>query len=141
MSGAREYGGGAAVSCDRDPLVLRLDPVDDLGQVVPDSPQRLDAQWPQLWCTLWLLSIVGLPAPRSTRDARAALVETDERMLLQQVGYYQFRHPLDDVLASKQRLDRLRAQIKEAITKRTAVHGKSGWMVNGSLREGRSSVT
>ncbi len=77
---------------------------------------------------------------RQLQDARAALVETDERVLLQQVGYYQFRHPLDDVLSSKQRLDRLRARIKEAITRRTAVHGKSGWMVNGSLKEGEALV-
>ncbi len=69
--------------------------------------------------------------------ARAALVETDELRLLQQAGYYQFRHPLDDVLTSKRRLDALRAHIKTAITKRTAVRGTSGWMVNGSSRRAR----
>ncbi len=77
---------------------------------------------------------------RQVREAREAIVETDELRLLQQVGYYQFRHPLDDVLSSKQRLDGLRAQIKEAISKRTAVRGKSGWMVNGSLKEGAALV-
>lgn len=77
---------------------------------------------------------------RQLRAARAALVETDELRLLQQVGYYQFRHPLDDILSSKERLDHLRAQIKEAIRKRTAVRGASGWMVNGSLREGQALV-
>ena len=56
------------------------------------------------------------------------------------MGYYEFRRPLDDVLASKKRLDGLRAQIKEAISKRTAVRGKSGWMVNGSLKEGAALV-
>ena len=62
------------------------------------------------------------------RAARQALVETDELRLLQQAGYYQFRHPLDDVLSSKKRLDDLRGQIKSAISKRTAVRGKSaGW--------------
>jgi len=74
------------------------------------------------------------------RAAREAIVETDELRLLQEVGYYQFRHPLDDVLSSKQRLDGLRARIKEAISKRTAVRGKSGWMVNGSLKEGAALV-
>jgi len=77
---------------------------------------------------------------RQVREAREALVETDELRLLQQVGYYQFRHPLDDVLSSKQRLDGLRAEIKKAISKRTAVRGKSGWMVNGSLKEGTALV-
>jgi stress response protein SCP2 len=74
------------------------------------------------------------------REARAAIVETDELRLLQEVGYYQFRHPLDDVLTSKQHLDGLRAKIKEAISKRAAVHGKPGWMVNGSLKEGAALV-
>ncbi|MCW2778031.1 MAG: protein YaeH [Frankiales bacterium] len=77
---------------------------------------------------------------RQVVDARAALVETDELRLLQQAGYYQFRHPLDDVLASKQRLDALRGQIKTAISKRTAVRSTSGWMVNGSLKEGAALV-
>jgi stress response protein SCP2 len=77
---------------------------------------------------------------RRVREAREAIVETDELRLLQQVGYYQFRHPLDDVLSSKQRLDGLRTRIKQAIGKRTAVHGKSGWMVNGSLKEGADLV-
>ena len=77
---------------------------------------------------------------RRVREARETIVETDELRLLQQVGYYQFRHPLDDVLSSKQRLDGLRAKIKEAITKRTAVRGTPGWMVNGSLKEGAALV-
>lgn len=77
---------------------------------------------------------------RRVREAREAIVETDELRLLQEVGYYQFRHPLDDVLSSKKRLDGFRARIKVAISKRTAVHGKSGWMVNGSLKEGAALV-
>ena len=77
---------------------------------------------------------------RQAREARESIVEVNELRLLQEVGYYQFRHPLDDVVASKKRLDGLRAQIKEAISKRTAVRGKSGWMVNGSLKEGAALV-
>jgi len=77
---------------------------------------------------------------RQVREARESIVETDELRLLQEVGYYQFRHPLDEVLSSKQRLDGLRAAIKEAISKRTAVRGKPGWMVNGSLKEGAALV-
>ena len=77
---------------------------------------------------------------RQAREARESIVETNELRLLQEVGYYQFRHPLDDVVSSKKRLDGLRAQIKEAISKRTAVRGKSGWMVNGSLKEGAALV-
>lgn len=77
---------------------------------------------------------------QQAREARESIVEVNELRLLQEVGYYQFRHPLDDVVASKKRLDGLRAQIKEAISKRTAVRGKSGWMVNGSLKDGAALV-
>ncbi|MGS0686588.1 DUF4041 domain-containing protein [Nakamurella sp. GG22] len=77
---------------------------------------------------------------RQVHAARELIVETNELMLLQEAGYYQFRHPLDDVLSSKQRLDGLRAEIKKAIGQRTAVRGKSGWMVNGSLKEGAALV-
>lgn len=73
-------------------------------------------------------------------NARASIVETNELRMLQQVGYYQFRHPLDDVLESKTRLTALRQKIKQAITKRTAVKGRADWMVNGSLKEGAALV-
>lgn len=76
---------------------------------------------------------------RQAREARELIVETNELRLLQAVGYYQFRHPLDDVAVSKKRLDGLRAQINRAIG-RTAVRGKSGWMVNGSLKEAAAPV-
>lgn len=77
---------------------------------------------------------------RQAHEARQSIVEVNELRMLQEVGYYQFRHPLDDVVTSKKRLDGLRARIKEAISKRTAVRGKSGWMVNGSLKEGAALV-
>lgn len=73
-------------------------------------------------------------------NARASIVETNELRMLQQVGYYQFRHPLDDVLESKDRLTALRQKIKQAIIKRTAVRGRADWMVNGSLKEGAALV-
>lgn len=74
------------------------------------------------------------------REARAALVETDERMLLQEVGFYQLRHPLDEVPDSKRRLTELQTRIKRSITQRSAVHSTNEWMVNGSLREGKELV-
>jgi len=45
---------------------------------------------------------------RRVRKAREALVETDELTLLQQAGYYQFRHPLDDVQKETAREERQR---------------------------------
>jgi stress response protein SCP2 len=127
---AREYG----VNVDAEPDLTETPgtPEPDLAPVQSELErliQRRDALVQEV-ATL----------DRQVREAREALVETDELRLLQQVGYYQFRHPLDDVVSSKQRLDGLRARIKGAISKRTAVRGKSGWMVNGSLKEGSALV-
>jgi stress response protein SCP2/F0F1-type ATP synthase epsilon subunit len=129
---ARDYG----VNVDAD-----VAPAQPVAPAVP-QPDRT-AREPELQRLTerrdaLLREVAGLD--RQVSEARAALVETDELRLLQQVGYYQFRHPLDDVLTSKQHLDILRAQIKTAISKRTAVRGKSGWMVNGSLKEGAALV-
>jgi len=127
---AREYG--VNIDAERDQPETPRAPEPDLAPVQSELErliQRRDALVQEV-ATL----------DRQVREAREALVETDELRLLQQVGYYQFRHPLDDVVSSKQRLDGLRAQTKEAIAKRTAVRGKSGWMVNGSLKEGAALV-
>lgn len=69
-------------------------------------------------------------------QARSSIVETNELRMLQQVGYYQFSHPLEDVLETRERLAKIRQEIKAAISRRTAVSGRSDWMVNGSLRQG-----
>lgn len=73
---------------------------------------------------------------RRVREARSALVETDERALLQEVGYFEYRHPLENSLSYKDRLDALRVRIKGALRDRTAVTVRPGWVVNGSAREG-----
>lgn len=127
---AREYG--VNVDAGPDQSAALRSPKADL-EPVQSELERLTLRRDALVQDLAVLD-------RRVREARQALVETDELRLLQQVGYYQFRHPLDDVLSSKQRLDGLRAEIKNAIRKRTAVRGKSGWMVNGSLKEGTALV-
>ena len=73
---------------------------------------------------------------RRVREARATLVETDERALLQEVGFFEYRHPLENSLSYKERLDALRVRIKGALRDRTAVTTRPGWMVNGSAKEG-----
>ncbi len=127
---ARDYG--VTVDAEPDHSGTSRAPEPDLAPVQSEM-QRLTQRRDEL-----VQAVAALD--RQVQEAREALVETDELRLLQQVGYYQFRHPLDDVLSSKQRLAGLRAAIKQAISKRTAVRGKSGWMVNGSLREGEALV-
>ncbi len=73
--------------------------------------------------------------------ARAEIVVTREEAVLQEVGIYQYRHPLDDTVAYQAALARLRDQIK-VMTRRDggAVTGSTTWSVNGSLPQGRAMV-
>ncbi|WNV87262.1 DUF4041 domain-containing protein [Umezawaea sp. Da 62-37] len=67
---------------------------------------------------------------------RARLVETRELALLQEVGVYEYAHPLDDALAYKDSLAALKQRIKEA-AKGDAVTCQVDWAVNGSVKEGQ----
>ncbi|OLR93564.1 DUF4041 domain-containing protein [Actinokineospora bangkokensis] len=78
-----------------------------------------------------------------TRDAQAELVavrsevvETRELALLQQVGVYDYAHPLEDALAYKNTLAALRKRVKE-MARTDAVSCHVDWSVNGSAREGQ----
>lgn len=74
-------------------------------------------------------------------EARQIVVETREAVILQEVGIYDYRHPLSDAVAYQQALDRLQASIKSA-TKRDggAILATTDWTVNGSVQEGRKMV-
>ncbi|WP_454642128.1 DUF4041 domain-containing protein [Bradyrhizobium liaoningense] len=74
-------------------------------------------------------------------EARQIVVETREAVILQEVGIYDYRHPLSDAVAYEQALNRLQASIKSA-TKRDggAILAASDWTVNGSVQEGRKMV-
>jgi hypothetical protein len=67
---------------------------------------------------------------------RSQLVETRELALLQEVGVYEYAHPLDDALAYKDALNALKQQIKAA-AKGDAVTCQVDWAVNGSVKEGQ----
>lgn len=66
----------------------------------------------------------------------AQVVETREVALLQEVGIYEYAHPLQDALAYKDALAHLRQQIKVA-AKTDAVTCQVDWAVNGSVKEGQ----
>ena len=68
------------------------------------------------------------------------VVETREAAVLQEVGIYQYRHPLENSPAYKARLTGLQAQIKDAVKAGTAIQASTTWTVNGSKREGSKMV-
>lgn len=66
---------------------------------------------------------------------RAQIVQTDEIALLQEVGIYEYRHPLDDAVAYQSQLKQTKDSIK-ALAKSGAVHAVQGWTVNNSQAQG-----
>ena len=74
-------------------------------------------------------------------EARQIVVETREAAILQEIGIYQYRHPLSDVIAYQNALDRLQASIKAAAKRDGgAILATTNWEVNGSVQEGRRMV-
>ncbi|TDE60449.1 DUF4041 domain-containing protein [Nonomuraea mesophila] len=74
---------------------------------------------------------------RRLREAERRIVWTEETALLQEVGVYEYRHPLSDVVAYEERLAQVRARIKEMAKEGRAVVGATGRQANGSAAEGR----
>jgi hypothetical protein len=74
-------------------------------------------------------------------ELRKSVIATTDKQLLQEVGVYDFRHPLDDAVAYKTALDDVRGDMKTmARVDGGAVTGATGWTVNGSEAQGRKMV-
>lgn len=74
-------------------------------------------------------------------QARARIVETDEIAFLQEIGIYQYRHPLDDAVAYKSQLASLRDRLKTMVREKQAVLATTNWTVNSSLQQGQRMVS
>lgn len=69
------------------------------------------------------------------------VVVTEETSLLQEVGLYEYRHPLTDAVAYQAELKRLQDMIKVmALKDGGAVLASTDWTVNGSRAQGRAMV-
>jgi hypothetical protein len=73
-------------------------------------------------------------------EKRARIVETDERLLLQEFGLYEPKYRLATVAEYKARLDALRAEQSNMVKKGTACHSATKWEVNGSQTEGAKMI-
>lgn len=81
-------------------------------------------------------------AAATVRLLRGQVVELSEAQLLQEVGLYEYQHPLENADAYRDRLDALRTRIKEMARKDGgAVTAPTGWSVNGSAAEGKRMVS
>jgi seryl-tRNA synthetase len=105
-------------------------------QSLQQQKSSLDAEFVQLQ---GLTQQIG-EARAEYEELARQVVETRETAILQEVGIYQYRHPLDDAPAYKARLTGISAQIKDSARAGTAVQGSTNWTVNGSAREGARMV-
>ena len=74
-------------------------------------------------------------------DARAEIVETNDEVVLQEVGYYQFSTVLDTAVAYVERCQALRTVVKQFNrVGGGAIFGSTNWTVNGSKAAGQRMV-
>jgi hypothetical protein len=72
--------------------------------------------------------------------ARSELVVVREEQILQEIGIYEYEHPLDHSALYKDQLDKIKAAYKALAKQGDAVASISTWTVNGSEAEGRRMV-
>lgn len=74
-------------------------------------------------------------------ELRSQVVETTDAMILQEVGIYEYSHPLDSSAAYKELLQDLEAAEKACVKAGAAVTSTKKWVINGSEKEGAKMVT
>lgn len=107
---------------------------DELKTEVTDLEKQLEQERTRIEADRALLT-------SQTDQARRTVVETRETALLQEVGIYEYRHPLTDAIAYEKALSRLMDAVKAA-TKRDggAIEAATNWEVNGSKTEGAKMI-
>ena len=68
------------------------------------------------------------------------LITVSDYQMLQEVGIYEYRHPLDSAVAYKGRLSDIKDQYKTLVKQGAAVTGSTNWTVNGSTTQGSKMV-
>lgn len=79
-------------------------------------------------------------AQTEAESLRSDIIQLRDEQLLQEVGIYEYRHRLEDAVAYKMRLEKLRELIKESGRRGNAVLSATDWRVNNSLAQGRKMV-
>jgi hypothetical protein len=70
-------------------------------------------------------------------QARRELVELNDAILLQQVGIYEYHHPLENAEQYKEALVAVRQEVKEFVKDGTAILASDRFAYNNSLAQGR----
>lgn len=73
-------------------------------------------------------------------ELRQQVVVTEDLVMLQEAGVYEYRHRLADAVAYKSQLEHLKDAIKTLVRRDAAILSTTSWTVNGSTTEGRKMV-
>jgi uncharacterized HAD superfamily protein/predicted transport protein len=72
---------------------------------------------------------------------RTQVISTREEQVLQEIGIYEYCHPLSDAVAYRDALKHLQGEIKELARRDGgAIEASTTWTVNGSVTEGRKMI-
>lgn len=74
---------------------------------------------------------------RELAEAEAQLVQLNDALLLQQVGIYQYHHPLENAEAYRARLAALNERIRDMVRAGQAIRASDRFAYNNSLAQGR----
>lgn len=77
------------------------------------------------------------PTPAAVSTASPGVVETDDRVVLQEVGIYTYQHPLQNAEQYRERLADVRDRIKQSVISTAAVEASDMFSFNNSLAKGR----
>jgi hypothetical protein len=113
----------------------------DRAQAVARAARDVEAARAEVQREVGRLEEQKTDAEVRLRELRSQVVVTEEAAVLQEVGIYEYRHPLSDSVAYQAELKRLRDQIK-AMTRKDggAVKATTNWTVDGSVTKGRAMV-
>lgn len=79
----------------------------------------------------------GLLESSNAHELRSQLVELKDAVLLQQVGIYEYHHPLENAEAYRGQLKELQEQIRGVVRSRRAIQASERFAYNNSLAQGR----
>ncbi|MEU2258253.1 DUF4041 domain-containing protein [Nocardia xishanensis] len=72
---------------------------------------------------------------------RTQVISTREEQVLQEIGIYEYRHPLSDAVAYRDALKHLQGEIKDLARRDGgAIEASKSWVVEGSVTAGRKMI-
>lgn len=106
-----------------------------------ERTQVLDAEFERLNGQIQSAQIELESVRSDLASTRSQLVAVRDEQMLQEIGIYEYSHPLDSSIAYKAEIARIKDRHKSMVRNKQAVDGSTTWTINGSAAQGRKMVT